>query len=450
MKRAGRLVRGIAFVILAVTFPANNASHGASDKAPFVLGVGVHLQSGKRQLAKSLDKLAGAGVVALRDDAPWGRVEEQQGELRIPTDWDRLVNEANARGIRVLLILDYGNRFYDDGDKPISPEAVIAFTRYAAFVAGYFKGRVHYYEIWNEWDHRTGNTRPGDAASYVPLAKSVYHAVKEADPGATVLAGAVTPEGIRRGFLAQIVRLGILEAADALSLHTYVHCRRDRAPEDWAAWMREIDRELRRLSGRSISLFITEMGWPSHSGACGISLEEQGRYLARMFLLAKALPFIDGVWWYDLQNDGLDPANREHNFGLLGNDMTPKPAYEALRSISPLVREGRYVGRLDVGVSGIHVLRFEQGTTSVLATWKEDGTPCLAIRLISSTPFRAELWRLSEGQSSVPWKSARVRSDEREKEHYTDIPLSNMPQVFSLSEQSLPLGKLEATCADNR
>lgn len=438
-----RSISALALAVFAAFFPGYGTSLASSRMPGLVLGVGTHLQGGGRELASSLDRLSTVGAGALRDDAPWRRVEEERGELRIPGDWDRLVNGANARGIKSLFILDYGNRFYGQGARPTVPANIAAFARYAAFVAEHFKGRVTYYEIWNEWNHNPGQTQADDAASYVLLARSVYHAVKEADPRAMVLAGAVTPDGIRGHFLARVIRLGLLDHADGLSLHTYIHCRRDHTPEDWAAWMKEVEHNLKQLAGQPVPFYITEMGWPSYTGACGISPDEQGRFLARMFLLARTLPFIRGIWWYDLKNDGADPNNREDNFGLLDHDMTPKPAYEALKAIAPLVREGRYVGKFDTRKRSVHILRFLQSDAMVLAMWEQADVDCPKVRLTSAMQIRAKLETVG-----TPLPSAlSVTSRERRARVYTlDIPLSGMPRLLSLPKASVNVGQLSVSC----
>jgi hypothetical protein len=49
-----------------------------------------------------------------------------------------------------------------------------------------------------------------------------------------------------------------------------------------------------------------------------------------MNLLLQSKRYVAGVWWYDLFDDGNDPSNREHRFGLMHKDHTPKPAFNAL------------------------------------------------------------------------------------------------------------------------
>ena len=36
-----------------------------------------------------------------------------------------------------------------------------------------------------------------------------------------------------------------------------------------------------------------------------------------------------GYSWYDLRNDGINPADPEQNYGLLTNNLQPKPDYAA-------------------------------------------------------------------------------------------------------------------------
>src|SRR5690606_24246621 len=129
--------------------------------------------------------------------------------------------------------------------------------------------------------------------------------IRQHDPDARVLAGAVTTLGIESGFAQRLVENGVLQSAAGLSLHPYVHCRgrRRNTPEAWIAWLAEVDQQLTLTAGRPVPLYLTEMAWPAHEGACGISETLQAAYLARSYFLARTLPNIKGMWWYDFRND---------------------------------------------------------------------------------------------------------------------------------------------------
>ncbi len=67
------------------------------------------------------------GIGAIRDEATWSSLELEKGRLVMPERINHYVRRASSAGLDVMLILDYANRFYDDGDRPRSAEAVDGF-----------------------------------------------------------------------------------------------------------------------------------------------------------------------------------------------------------------------------------------------------------------------------------------------------------------------------------
>ena len=410
----------------------------------FVLGVATHLTRTPRPIDQSLDALAQAGVMSLRDDADWSRVEQQRGVLKIPAQWDEVIDGAVKRGIKPLLILDYGNKFYDRGGKPKSEETIAAYIRYVEFLARHYKGRVKRYEVWNEWDHGPGNASAASADAYLRLVRRVHSAIKQIDPEVEVIAGAITPVGIREGFLARLVDQGVLEHADAISLHPYIHCDRARQPEDWARWMRQVGEDLQRRAGRPVPVYVTEMAWPAHHGPCGVSAEVQAEHLTRMFLLAKTMPFIKGIWWYDLQNDGPDPREREHNFGLMDHELRPKPAYLALQRISSLIREGEYIGALPVARDQVHALSFRQREENIFALWPADVASCPKVSLTAAEATSLRTLPIQGATRPLPWTAGTGPASR--KDHQAELELSSMPILLSAPVRALEEKSITVQC----
>jgi len=364
----------IQFFVMQWAYAGDKKEIDSGIKNFFIIGIGTHFAGGKRLIDASLDLIAHAAINAIRDDVTWARVEQKKGVLEVPEWWDHYVDKALQLNIQPLLVLCYGNRFYGDGGKLTNEDEIEAFTQYAHFIVAHFKDRVFRYEIWNEWDGRCGHTRPGKPEEYVQLVRMVYPAIKSIDPEVEVIVGAATTRGIRNGFIKRILELGVMKYADALSLHTYNHSSSDSTPEAWAAWMRKVEQELMDAnSGKPLPFYITEMGWPTHTGSNGVIREVQAEYLARLFLLARTLPFIKGIWWYDLQNDGEDPHNQEHNFGIVRHDLTPKPAYYALSTIARDLPRLRFIKEIPVKDRKIKCLRFKRPFgEDMWAVWSVD------------------------------------------------------------------------------
>jgi hypothetical protein len=300
----------------------------------FVVGIGrsIHDSLG---VATAMSWL---GVQSMRLDAPWKSIETAPGRYAIPAWLEEAVDSARARGIEPLLILAYGHPLHG-GDKPRTSLAIAAFARYAVYVTKHFEGRVRYFDLWNEWDARTGHTTPGTPDDYIALARSVYPAVKSAAPDAIVLSGGISSLGSGQGWVERFIELGGLQFVDGLSLHPYSFQQRGAsAPENAIAQLDRVH-ALASAASRPVPIYVTEMGYPAFEGRGGVSADVAALYLARFNLLASTRPHIAGVWWYCLRDQGTDRNDKEHNFGVLDATMEPKPAARALRAVAQLLSE---------------------------------------------------------------------------------------------------------------
>ena len=127
----------------------------------------------------------------------------------------------------------------------------------------------------------------------------------------------------------------------------------------------------------------------------------QAAYLARSFFLARTLPNVRGYWWYDFRNDGTDKHEREHNFGLLRQDYSPKPAYRVLEAISPYIKDFQFLGRIEASADSSVLLRFGNGKEELLVAWSTDVARPVAIRSQGTTAGNLKL--LDTAQPGNGW-----------------------------------------------
>jgi len=382
MKKHPRSIKGLLLagvLCLGSVWLGIPAAHAAQQ-----FGIGIHAGQNPSQIEQALS----AGPFSYRTDAEWSWFETSPAVLSYPSNlagWlDPITQTVVALGAQPLIVLDYGDKFYDGGGNPTDPSGIAAFARYAGFVAGHFKGKVSQFEVWNEWNtnHSASNAAIGTPAAYVNLLKAAYQAIKAANPSATVIAGSVT--NIDTNWINQFIQAGGLAYADGLSLHPYVHGRARRpaspalsrllspasfasaapfarafanalsllvpgaqaqaapaavpgTPEDAIAWVDQVNQILTAAAGRTVPIYITEIGWATNVGQYGFAPATAAAYLQRFLLLAHTRGYIAGVWWYDLIDDGSDRSNYEFRFGLLQQNGTPKPAYTALMQIKDLI-----------------------------------------------------------------------------------------------------------------
>ena len=284
----------------------------------FIWGVGTHALWTSRD-GFVLSELLAVGARSFRDDLFWSSVEQERGVYKFPEKWDNALAESDRSGIRPLLIIGYGNDLYGAPNGLASGRFVRAFAAYAGRVAARYKRFKPILEIWNEWTIDS----PGAARQYSELIRAAAAEIRNEDRSAVIIAGGFGPTSVN-GALRMFVDAGGLDHIDGISVHPYVHCERERTPDGFLnllVHMRAI------LADRPTKpLYITEMGWPTHRGRCGVSEAVAADYLLEAYLIARCVPDVVGLWWYELLDDGRNSADIQQNFGIYTADARPKRA----------------------------------------------------------------------------------------------------------------------------
>ena len=344
-----------------------------SEAIVFQVGVCTHFQQYKGLTSENLSLIAQSGATAIRDEIYWSEVEKKKGEFSVPEAWETAFNEAIEKGIPPLLILSYANPNYDGGNYPLSDEALEAFAKYCEFVVTKFKGKVKFYEVWNEWNGGCGmHEIPGTPEGYVAVLKKVYPRIKKIDPDAIVLGGALGGDGTD-GWIDKIGPHKVFDFMDGFSIHPYSYVEKgeDRHPEAWLTRFHRSQALVQKYTeGRIMPIYATETGYPNTLSQNGSSPEDTAKFLARCYLLSRTIPWLKGLWWYDFQDDGNHFSDNESNFGIVRTDLTPKSAYYSLQSIADLVATGKFLGRLETSDPLIYILKFlDKHNQDVWAIW---------------------------------------------------------------------------------
>jgi hypothetical protein len=324
---------------------------------PDGLGVNIHFTGAP---ARDLDAIAAAGFRFVRMDFAWEGVERVKGVYTFDA-YDALVDGLQARGLRALFILDYGNRLYEPTRAVATEDGRQAFARFAAAAGAHFRGKGIIWELWNEPNLNHFWQPKPDAGAYLALAKAALPALRKADPDATIIAPATSQ--IDLPFLEACFKGGLLDLVDAVSVHPY----RQTIPESAAAEIAKLRVRIARYSPDRPNLPVLSGEWGYSTAWKGCDDARQGHYLARMFLsnLAAGVPL---SIWYDWHDDGVNPADPEHHFGTVKHDYTPKPAYAAMQRLTKALNGMHFVKRIATQPEDYQLL-FTNGTAFTLAAW---------------------------------------------------------------------------------
>jgi hypothetical protein len=345
-------------------------------------GVNIHFTRDDR----AMDLIKSAGFKWVRMDALWDSIE--RADRYDFLDFDALVDAAERRKLQVIAILAYGHARHTGGAMlpPRTPEAIEAYANFCEAAAKHYRGRPVVFEIWNEPDVAGFWGGSPSSVEYGKILKAGIAAVKRGNPQAIVLPGGLSaPYDVTYAFWEDLAGQNALKGATGWSAHLYT----DGDPEErWTdiLWLKE--RIAAQMPGAQV--WCTEWGTSSAktqrakpaNGHERTARDIQAFRVVRSLLVGWAAGLRLNVV-YDIRDDGDDPANPEHNFGLLAADYSEKPAMMAVRTLLQ-VSEGKNAdGFLSFGKTAekFHVLQLRDGAAKTFIAWSEDDCRTVAIAL---------------------------------------------------------------------
>lgn len=316
-------------------------------------GICSHVAQGY-DIQKNLKVIKNAEMNWVRDECYWNSVETSKGNFKIPENIKRYFRELHENGIKVLLVLNYGNEHYtlSDGSKstikviPTSSETdyMQGWKQYVKTVVDTLGEYIDAYEVWNEPDGINSLVNKGDKAmakAYVDLYVNTKELLDDIEPEKPVLFGALFSGGNDPTTIAFYDELKSVaesnnktfnEMVSDISFHFYVNNRSVMNSHFY-------NQEQRLLKyGFTGNIWFTETGLSETKDS---SSDADVPHTQAEYLPIAALEWDryvkdskrNGVgFWYDLRNDGTNSKNSEHNYGLVDYNYNEKNAFKAMQA----------------------------------------------------------------------------------------------------------------------
>jgi len=340
----------VLMISLIISCASVSTSHSAKKDNPFGVLVFLpwnddwnHNMYPPQKALRAMDLIQEAGIGWVRMDFSRTKIQpEGEGEYDF-ADFDFLVKELDARGIRILGILGYSPPWAaSDGTSWNSPPKDIeSFKRYVFEVVSRYQKEITHWEIWNEPNLSNYWQPQDDLAGYSQLLEASYHAAKKANPGCKILNGGLAINSIEdyEHFYAK----GLNRFFDIFNVHLFVG----------ATGIADIDQQIlnnadiirvvmARHHDESKPLWITEIGFhgvPDAIRATDPKLKykpgerQQAGLLTKTFKAPLESGKVDKIFWAFLQDtDGHFPDGADY-LGLIRSDFSIKPSYEALKEL---------------------------------------------------------------------------------------------------------------------
>jgi hypothetical protein len=434
-------------VILAIAAPTRADDYGSPPPVirDFRVGTCTHFEDWGLGVLPAISQ---SGLGWVRDGVEWKSIESSNGVYHVPAKTMQWIDAVHAAGLHIIFILNMSNDLYADHYDPV------AYSKAAAYLAKELAGKVQALEIENEpanfgyrayyggtWNgvEQDGTVSPW-VGKYVILLNTAAKAIKQANPSMKVIGlGSVTPVNFRQ------IEKGIAPEVDGIVDHPYSFrlvaeqvpfssndaiAKRDGivtadAQGNFSSQI-GLYRSLSQKQAGPPEIWLTEWGWTTYNEAASGSLYggftelAQAKYILRRYIESIALS-VDVSVQYDFKDDGTNPFDPEHHFGLVHTDLSPKPAYGAVQRLTTLMAsyKPRQVDQIDC----------------FPLTSRQDPRPSAFDGAVFSAPGNIRCYEFADARQTplvVLWSAERAGSDENPRRADIEItPRTPFHQITS-------------------
>jgi polysaccharide biosynthesis protein PslG len=318
---------------------------------------------------RSVQMLHDAGFRWIRQEFPWEDIEihgkgdfEDRRNAPYRSAWDKydnIVDLAQKYDLQLIVRLSHPPAWTRTGGNAGGtfgpPDNLADYADYVRAVAGRYKGRIHYYQIWNEPNiYPEWGEAPVNPEGYTALLKTGYESVKAVDPEAVIICGALAatiemdghPNGMNDFlFLQRMYDAGARSYFDVMAVQGY------------GLWSAPTDRRMRprvlnfsrpqyirdimvKNGDAQKPVWMTEMNWnsipvdhPAPPAYGRVTEQQQADYARLAYQRAQAeWPWMGviNVWFFKRASDA-EKDQSWYYFRMVEPDFSPLPLYGALK-----------------------------------------------------------------------------------------------------------------------
>jgi len=327
-----------------------------ADVSPFCINAALDQYEGEK-LDWAAGLIADGGFVWVRQTFPWERIEPVAGGYEWEV-WDRVVDAAVGRGLRLIAVLNTAPGWAG------APPPPAEFARFAGALAARYGDQIAYYQIWNNPNLADCWGQPPNPVAYAELLRQAAEAIRSVlGPDARILLGGLAPT-VEQGpenlsevrFLEGLYIAGAAPYFDILAAQPYGF---DSGPDDRRVGEEVLDfsravllrEEMEAHGDADKAVWASHFGWnslpadwddvPSIWGQ--VDEETQAAYTAAAVERARReWPWMGALCLAHFQPDpnasahlsGTPNAARHWGFAAVAPDGNPRPVFDALADMA--------------------------------------------------------------------------------------------------------------------
>lgn len=355
VRTAAYAAMALPWALSAQTVPQAEAGR----LSPFGIGADHHTSQTPEKWAR---QIAAMGVKINR--APhmnWPALEPQPGQWNW-ADVDRQVACLEASGIAT------GGLFLDNpkwtNTRGLPSQALPAWSNYVTECVKHFKGKIKYWEVWNEPPNFTAKDQTPE--DYAKVVAAAYDAAKAVDPQCQI---GLATKSVHVNYLEQVIKAGAKDHFDYVTVHPYEVLDGIANNIGTEALYMHIVPTIRRMLAAvnpekaNAPIWFTELGVDAKKG-----LDTQAHAMLKAYVMGIAQG-VACINWFECMDGDSGPM------GLLNAKGEPRPSYHAYRNL--VQNLGAYPEYLGWALlNGKHyAFAFQGAKGTVLAAWAWKGVP---------------------------------------------------------------------------
>lgn len=353
------------------------------------------------------DLIENAGIKYARCQTGWAKTEKEKGVYDFK--WlDEIIDNLIHRGIIPWFSVGYGNPIYMEnipnetavGCVPTlyGDECKVAWNTYVCKLAEHFKGRVEYFEIWNESDTPAfWHPKAPDGKEYAELVKLTSQNILKYIPEAKIGVCIASPKNLK--YVDALFRTLKEEQIDFLAYHIYTV-----APEKmYFDIINKLRQRLDLYGFQSTELWQGEGGYPSWAYK-GHWLVNEGcnsehaqavwqirRYFLDVYAGVKLCSFFQAVDIVKTYKTAIAEMAEPAKHGIIdGKTYKPKESYKTISNLSSIFSGNiKKAGYYFDGY--LHKGTFTERFLCMYLTYEKNNIPVYAYYHTSSVSEEADL-----------------------------------------------------------
>lgn len=386
----GEQIKGtLALVYLRVTegVPATEPLYPMAHSGlnPYGINTFLEQEAEPAKVEQSIRLISEAGFHWIRQQFPWQDIEisakgdywDYRWDKSAWEKYDYIVDTAEQYDVEIIARLDtppaWSRGVGDaEGWTLAPPDDYDDYGDFVYTVVSRYKGRIQYYQIWNEPNiYPEWGDQPADAAAYTRLLQVAYRRAKEADPDCVIIAAGLaqtteeTPAEFGPRNVSDLLYLEQMYAAGAQGYFDIM------GAQVYGLWTGPYDRRtgrqysnfsrvqlLREIMVRNGDagkpIWATEVGWnalPEDFAAAPnfgrVSEAQQAEYAVAAYeRAAREWPWLGVMnYWFFRRATDTEQDQPMYYFRAMEPDFTPLPVWGALGTMTaedPAVPTGFY------------------------------------------------------------------------------------------------------------